>query len=277
MQSAITISLVPQARGGPFVFWEDLDAAAADAGKLGFDGLEVFAPGPHAAPSSFVKSALGSANIRAAAVGTGACWVLHRWTLTSTHADVRASARAFIREIIGWGAELNAPAIIGSAQGRYGDDVSREKALDWFCEALSDLGAFANKLGATLLIEPLNRYETNVMNRLDQGVEIIQKTGHSNIKLLADLFHMNIEESNSPLALKNAAPYLGHVHLADSDRGPCGSGHIAMNAVGEALALAKYKGFISAECLPKPDSITAAQMTISGYQKHFKPASARSL
>lgn len=174
---------------------------------------------------------------------------------------------------------MGAPAIIGSAQGRYTEDVAREKAMDWLCEALSDLGSYAQKLGATLLLEPLNRYETNLINRVDQGMEALQKVALPNIKLLGDLFHMNIEETNSAQALRSGAAYLGHVHLADSNRGPCGSGHIGMEKIGEVLKDIGYQGFVSAECLPTPDSSVAAEMTMKGFQRHFshKPPRVRSV
>lgn len=269
MKSAITLSLVPQAKGGPFVFWDGLESAAEVTRKSGFDGLEIFAPSPQAAPAGYVSKTLANQNLQLAAVGTGACWVVHRWTLTAADPGVRGSARAFIRDMIGWGAELGAPAIIGSAQGRHEGETPREQALDWLADALQDLAGFAEKAGTCLLLEPLNRYETNLINRLEDGVALLQRLRQPKLKLLADLFHMNIEEVDTAAALQQHAQHLGHVHLADSNRGPCGSGHLPMPKIGAALRTAGYAGFVSAECLPLPNSHVAAEKTITGFKQHF--------
>ncbi len=77
-QSAITISLVPEARGGPFVFWDDLPAACKQASELGFDAIELFAPEPEAVNPRHLRMLLDDYNLKLAAVGTGAGWVKHQ-------------------------------------------------------------------------------------------------------------------------------------------------------------------------------------------------------
>src|SRR5687768_9830530 len=100
MKSAVTISLVPEARGGPFVFWDDLDVSMARAATLGFDAVEIFAPGPEQIAPSAVKPLLAKHGLSLAAVGTGAGWVKHKLRLTSPDSDERAKAKQFIRGII---------------------------------------------------------------------------------------------------------------------------------------------------------------------------------
>ena len=90
IRSSVTISLVPEARGGPFVFWDDLAAACREAKRLGFDAVEVFAP-PTVDPAA-LKRSLDDNGLKLAAMGTGAGWVLHRLTLTSPDAGVREKA-----------------------------------------------------------------------------------------------------------------------------------------------------------------------------------------
>ena len=104
--------------------------------------------------------------------------------------EARAGARSFIRGIIEVAAKLGAPAIIGSMQGKWGEGVSREQALEWLADALNDLGEHAANLGQPLLCEPLNRYETNLFNRVDETVAFLKTLGTGNVKILADLFHM---------------------------------------------------------------------------------------
>src|SRR6516165_10092837 len=100
IRSAVTISLVPEARGGPFVFWDDLPSACRKAQELGFDAIEVFPPGPNALDPAQLRTLLDDHGLKLAAVGTGAGWVKHRLNLTLADASARARARDFIRAII---------------------------------------------------------------------------------------------------------------------------------------------------------------------------------
>ena len=162
MHSAVTISLVDQARGGPFVFWNDLAGSARQAAELGFDAIEVFAPGPEAVSRETLNQTLCDTGLKLAAVGTGAGWLIHKLTLTSPDAAVRKQAVAFIKSMIEFGSPFQAPAIIGSMQGRWGDSVSRDQALDWLRAGLDELGQHARRHGVPVLYEPINRYETNL-------------------------------------------------------------------------------------------------------------------
>src|SRR5438105_4512749 len=114
MKSAVTISLVPQARGGPFVFWDDLESACRRAAEIGFDGLEIFPPGVQAIAVERVRPLLERYQLKLAAVGTGGGWVLHKLTLASPDASVRAKAMEFVESIVEAAGQLGAPAIIGS-------------------------------------------------------------------------------------------------------------------------------------------------------------------
>jgi sugar phosphate isomerase/epimerase len=163
-------------------------------------------------------------------------------------------------------AEFGAPAIIGSMQGRVEGDLDRAQALDWLGDALEDLGAHAETLGTPLLYEPLNRYETNLFNRLSDAAAFLDSLRTRNVKLLADLFHMNIEESSPADALRSAARHVGHVHFADSNRHAVGFGHTETAPILAALRDIGYAGYLSAEILPLPDSQTAAAQTARALQ-----------
>jgi sugar phosphate isomerase/epimerase len=274
MRSAITIALVPEMRGGPFVFSDGLVAGCAKAAEHGFDAVEIFPESADALDTGQLKSLLAKYDLRIAAVGSGAGWVKHRLHLTDPETAVRRRAREFIAAIIDCAGSFGAPAIIGSMQGRWGDDVTRAQALAWLAEALEELAPRAAVHGMPLLYEPLNRYETNLLNRVDDALGILKSLRAQNVKLLCDLFHMNIEEAGIGDALRLAGSYLGHIHFADSNRHAIGLGHTDITPVAEALRHLGYTGYISGEVLPLPDGDTAAKQTIASFKRWFiEPAS----
>ena len=266
MLPSVTISLVPQAQGGPFVFWGDLAGSCARASELGYAAVELFLPGAEAIDSAELRQLLERHRLRLAAVGTGAGWVLHRWTLTHPDNAIREQAKDFIRRMIDFAAAFGAPAIVGSMQGRFENAVTREQAFAWLGEALEALGAHAQDCGVPLLFEPINRYETNLCNRLADTAELLSSLRTRNVKLLADLFHMNIEEVSVAASLRAAGTLLGHIHFVDSNRRPAGCGHIDYAPLIQALREIGYTGFLSAESLPWPESEKAAQQTIATFR-----------
>ncbi len=268
-KSAVTISLVNEARGGPFVFWDDLAASVRKAKELGFDAVEVFSPGPDAVNRDELQALLDATGLSVAAVGTGAGWVLHQLSLTSPRTSIRKQAVEFISSMIDFGAHWGAPAIIGSMQGRWGGKIDRETALGFLGTHLIDLEEHALQYGLPLIYEPLNRYETNLCNTLEDGVALIEARGLSNTKLLADLFHMNIEEVDIAAAIRQHAAHIGHIHFVDSNRRAAGGGHMELEPIAAAIKDAGYDGYISAEAFAWPDSEAAARQTITEYNRLF--------
>ena len=270
IRSSVTISLVPEAKGGPFVFWGDLEGSCAKAAKLGFDAVEIFAPSPDALGRSDVKETLAKNKLALAAAGTGAGWLLQKLRLTDPDESIRKRAQEFAGQMIDAAGSLGASAIVGSLQGRFEVSVTREQALDWLAAALNELGERAEDHGVPLLFEPLNRYETNLINSVEDGVVLLNRLQSRNVRLLADLFHMNIEERSISEAIHFGASTIGHVHFVDSNRRAAGRGHIDFAAVITALHDIEYHGFLSAEALPYPDSEAAATQTIETFKKFVR-------
>jgi sugar phosphate isomerase/epimerase len=269
IQSAITLSLVPEAKGGPFVFWDDLDTGFARTARHGFDAVEIFPPSSKELPLSRLRESMERHSLKVAAIGTGAGWVKHKLRLTDADPAVRQKAREFIHGIVNLAGFVGAPAILGSMQGRWEGDVSREQALDWLAEALVDLGQRASAHGQVFLYEPLNRYETNLFHRAAEAAAFLDERNISGVKLLCDLFHMNIEEADVAGALREVAPRLGHVHFADTNRQAIGCGHLDVAPVAAVLKEIGYAGYVSAEVLPLPDGDAAAQRTMESFKKWF--------
>jgi sugar phosphate isomerase/epimerase len=190
--------------------------------------------------------------------------------LTDPDAAIRKKSIAYISEFIDVAAQFNAPAIIGSMQGRWGENGStREQALGWLAETLQTLGPRAKKQGTVLLYEPLNRYETNLFNRSGEAATFLEQQHIEGVSLLCDLFHMNIEEADVAATLRTVKKHVGHIHFADSNRRAVGLGHTDMAPIAQALIDINYQTFISAEIMPLPDEETAARETIASYQRWF--------
>lgn len=270
IKSAITVSLVEEARGGPFVFWDGIPAACARAAELGYDAIEIFAPSAETVDREELAALLKQHNLSVAAVGTGAGMVKHGLSLTDPDPAKRTAAKEFVQQIIDFGAPYGAPAIIGSMQGKWGGSLDLAAALELLREALNELGPYAAERDVPLIYEPLNRYETNLIKTVADGVTFLKTLSTSNVKLLADLFHMNIEEANLAEAIRQGAGFIGHVHFVDSNRQAAGLGHMDFGPIAAALQETNYDGYASVEAFPLPDSDTAAEKTIEAFNKYFR-------
>lgn len=269
IKSAVTVSLVEEARGGPFVFWDGIADACEKAAALGFDAIEIFAPSPDAVDPEELKALLSKHRLSVAAVGTGAGMVKHGLSLTDPDPEKRKAGKAFIRSIIDFGATYGAPAIIGSMQGKWGE-LGRDRSLGLLRDALNELGTHAAKRNVRLIYEPLNRYETNLITNVVDGVAFMKSLSTDNVKLLADLFHMNIEEANLADAIRAGEGHIGHVHFVDSNRQAAGLGHMDFAPIAAALKETNYNGYASVEAFPLPDSETAAKKSIEAFNKYLK-------
>ncbi|HCA84030.1 MAG TPA: xylose isomerase [Streptomyces sp.] len=124
---------------------------------------------------------------------------------------------------------------------------------------LTELGEHARREGVTLFLEPLNRYEDHMVNRVDQAVELIRATGLDSVRLGIDSYHMNIEEADPAAAIVAAAPYIGHAQVSDSNRLQPGAGHLDWPAWLGALDAAGYEGCLAVECRLSGDPAEAVR------------------
>ncbi|MFN3760730.1 MAG: TIM barrel protein [Algoriphagus aquaeductus] len=270
IRSAITLNLIESMSQGPWIFWHDLEESLKKAALLGFDGVELFTRSGADLDVPHLKERIHHYGLQLAAVGTGAGKVLHGLTLTDPDAAIRQKAIDFIAEMISFGAQFGAPAIIGSMQGNILPSGNREETFALLAEGLKILGNHAGSLGVSLIYEPLNRYETNLFNTLESGSGFLERNDLSNVKLLADLFHMNIEEDNLAESIRKFGKDIGHVHFADSNRKPMGFGHTEMAPIAEALRETGYEGYVSAEAFPFPHPDAAAEQTIKAFEWFFR-------
>lgn len=113
---------------------------------------------------------------------------------------------------------------------------------------LKELGDYADEVGSIVLVEPLNRYETHFINRLEQGINICKQVDKAGVQIMADFFHMNIEEADIAQSIEEAGSYVKHVHLADSNRILPGYGHTDFNSGFAALKNIGFENYMALEC-----------------------------
>lgn len=138
-------------------------------------------------------------------------------------------------------------------------DEQRQIMLD----AADELGRHAQAEGVYLLLEPLNRYETNFMHKLATGIDICREVGHPSLKVMGDLYHMNIEEDDPNGSIRAAGDWLAHVHVCDSNRAEPGAGHIDFASAGESLRSIGYAGYLALECGLRAEPETALRNTVA--------------
>jgi len=131
-------------------------------------------------------------------------------------------------------------------------------------ESLAELGAHAEQAGVVVLFEALNRYEDHMVNTVLQAAEIAAATGSPAVRVLADTYHMNIEEDDICASLRAVASRLGAVHLSDSNRHQPGTGHVPFGAVIDTLRELGFDGVLSVECRLRGDP-EAAVRECGGY------------
>ncbi|WP_127131149.1 sugar phosphate isomerase/epimerase [Georgenia sp. SYP-B2076] len=170
----------------------------------------------------------------------------------------------YLRQCVDFAAEVGSPWVSGpmyatTGQARMLEPAERRAQWDRAVESLREVGGLARGSGVGLAIEPLNRFETDLVNTVEQGVRLCRDIGRDNVGLMLDTFHMNIEERHLPDAIRAAAPHVFHFQASENDRGTPGSGHTDWDGVVRALRDIDYAGSVVVESfLPTVKEIARA-------------------
>jgi 5-keto-L-gluconate epimerase len=227
---------------------------------LGYDGVELAVRDPALLEAVELRRWLSESGLPVPAVGTGQAYGEEGLSLTHSDPQVRRQAIDRIKSHIRLASSLNAAVIIGLIRGKSGTDITVEQAEGRLLESLQECAAEDPEV--RLAIEPINRYETDLLNTVDAGIRFVNRLAAANVGLLLDTFHMNIEEPSILGSIEAAGDRLFHFHVADSNRWYPGAGHIDFPNIMVALDRFGYRGWVSAEILPYPDPDTAAEMTV---------------
>ncbi len=245
----------------------DLAHAFRSAAAFGYDGVELAVRNPNSLDPAAIRQLAGEYKLAIPAIGTGQAFGEEGLNLTDPAKTVREAAIERLKAQTAFAAELNAAVIIGLIRGRGSDDPERDQA--YLLENLAEVAGNAAVMDVKLLIEPINRYETRLVNTVADGMALIRQLNTNHVLLLLDTFHMNIEEPSICGSIVKALPLLGHVHFADSNRRFPGAGHIDFPAVAATLDAVGYQDYISMEMLPWPDAEQSAREAIQYLNQIF--------
>jgi sugar phosphate isomerase/epimerase len=271
MKIAIDISLVSEIPNTPHFNSRDWESFIERSSGLGYDGIEILPRSAEEFPAKQLKKILGRYGMELCVIGSGAGKLLKNYTFTDPDTTVRKKAVEYVSSLIQIAGEFNAMVLVGSMQGNIQKDVSKELAMAWLTECIFQLAEISKENHVMLVFEPLNRYETNLINSLRQGCDLICSIpGISNVKLVADLFHMNIEEADMPASIAETKEFIAHYHFADSNRLAPGMGHTDFKSVATAIHSTGYEGYLSVECFTKNNLENTMEKSIDTFKTYFK-------
>jgi sugar phosphate isomerase/epimerase len=181
---------------------------------------------------------------------------------------VRAAAIERISNHVPLAAHLDAIVILGLIRGITPDGQTHEQSMEYLVEAIQQCAAAATGTDVRFALEPMNRYETDLVHTAADGLELIDRVGADNFGLLLDTFHMNIEEADIGESIRACSDRIFHFHVADSNRWYPGAGHLDFASILGDLEEMGYDGFVSGEFMPLPDADTAAENGI-GYLRNL--------
>ena len=231
------------------------------AKKIGFDMIEIPLMEIDLVDAAAIKERIKD-------VGLGVCTSTACSEADDPTGEDEATRRRgieYLQKCIKATADMGASVFTGvtySAIGRKIDRIPGEIYWERAAQALKKAAKYAQDLGVIVGIEPINRYETFLVNTCDQAFRLMEMIAEPNIRVHLDAYHMNIEETEFYAPTKKAAPYLCHYHLSESHRGTVGTGLIDWDGIYRALADANYNGMVGMESFIEPSPAMAAATCI---------------
>jgi sugar phosphate isomerase/epimerase len=223
---------------------EPIEVTIERLGRLGYDAIEISGE-PARYDVGAVKELLARHNV--------GCWgsvTLMTEGRDLIHEDsyVRFGTVQYIKDVITMVEALDGEiiCIVPSTVGKTKAMADPETEWSWAVECLKEISYHAGEHHVRIGLEPLNRFETNFLNRADQGLYLANEVGNG-VGVTLDTFHLNIEEADMLAAIRNAGRQLVDFHIADNNRMPPGQGAINFRAVVNTLREVGYEGAITSE------------------------------
>lgn len=251
---------------------ETLEATFQRLQKYGYDGVELKGE-PEFYQVKEVNKLCKKYNLKVLSIAGIYPWPTRERDIASPDDEVRKKAVSYLKSCIDLASGVGAPLVIvvPSAVGkatpvdnfRGDEEWIQEKDMAWSraVSAVREAAEFAVEKGILLAIEPINRYETFLVNTAEEGLKFVKEVNSPVVKIHLDTFHMNIEESAPSEAIRSCRELLVNLHISDSNRQAVGDGHFDFKAVMDALKEINYKGALALEPLPPvPDPYIATRL-----------------
>lgn len=245
-----------------FVVWRGIEESLKKAVAYGYDGIELALKHAGQVNPDKLKTLCSNLGVSIPCISTGQVFAGLGLYFTHPDKEKRAEVERVFKELIDLASDFGSMVNIGRARGFVEEDETIENAQRRFVQIARKLAKYAGEKKVKLILEPVNRYEINFINSVEQGAALLETVGSKNMALMPDLFHMNIEDRNIGGELERFSKYVSYVHFADSNRLAPGQGHIDFKTIFESLRTINYHGWISIEILPKPDPDTAARQAV---------------
>jgi len=257
------ISLSPtKSQFGPLLYSGDLSLGLKRAGELGYDGVELSLRDAEELKIEELQDQLSCNNLKVYGIATGQTYYNDGFSLFAEETQKRLKAAERLKGHVDLAAQLGAAVFIGGIRGKIEPTANYEEIYAQGREMIGAVSRYALEKKVIILLEPINRYETNIINTLAEGMSLIRELGYPNLRLLADTFHMNLEEVSYRQALTETKDVLGYMHFADSNRLAPGWGHTDFQEIYQILGEIGFDGPVGIEVLPKPGDDEAAKQGI---------------
>jgi len=266
LSATLAAELNPSA---PVIMAGDPAEKIALADRLGFDAIELHWADPAHIPLAKIAGACRENQMGISAFATGRAYVQEGLSLIHEDGDNRAAAIQRLKDYVDAASPYEAIVIIGCIRGNLASEASRQTSLDRLAYSTQIIAEYAQTRNVGIVFEAINRLENNYLNTAQETADFIRENNLPNTKILLDTFHMNIEDADMSKAILDCGDLVGYIHIADSNRHYAGAGHINLKEIVNSLKTVNYQGYISAECLPLPDSETALSGWIQGVKNAF--------
>ncbi len=259
MKVSLTVSSAGSPKA-PILFRGGYAESIVRAARIGYRAVELHIRDPKAVDQRAIFQTLEETGVEVSTIGTGQAYGEDRIFFTSPDGEIRRAAVQRIKDQIDFASRLGARVIIGLIKGPLPEgERERDLALANAVRCMRECAEAAEKASIQLVIEAINRYESNFLCTAEETEQFIGEVGSSVVGLHLDTFHMNIEEVSIEDAIRRHAGRLIHIHLADSNRRVPGMGHLNFHSILSALKEIGYQGYLGLECLPLPDAQKAAE------------------
>jgi len=243
----------------PVIFRGEYEETIESAAKIGYKGIELHLDDPSSVDEDKLIRLLQHNNVSITSIGTGPGYGRRGLSLSSNDVGIRNQAISCIKEHIHLAAKLDAVVIIGLMKGLVRECDHSNAYWANLKSSLSECLEVAEEKNVVIVLEAINRYESDCLNTIEQCVEFVSQFRTNHLKVHIDTYHMNIEEDRIYENIKKAGAYIGHVHLADSNRCYPGNGHFNFRKLIEVLSAVDYRGALAIECLSIPNQQEAAE------------------